>query len=84
MTFYRDCYFPFVRKFSRRIRKSPNPSSWLTAVEPIPNEFCPRYEPEQRPEGMVFAPHWYDLQALFEKRLGFMTANVQGLSRVRA
>lgn len=32
---------------------------------------------------MIYAPHWYDLQTLFEKKLGFMTANVQGLSRVR-
>lgn len=30
---------------------------------------------------MVFAPHWYDLKALFEKAYGEFTANVQGLSR---
>ncbi|BGP55967.1 hypothetical protein JCM8202v2_003574 [Rhodotorula sphaerocarpa] len=78
---HRDFYYPFVRRFSERIRRGANPPSWLTFVEPIPNEFCPKYELEQRPAAFIFSPHWYDLQALFEKRLGFMTANVQGLSR---
>ncbi|GJN94713.1 hypothetical protein Rhopal_007804-T1 [Rhodotorula paludigena] len=81
VSWYRDCYFPFVRKFSDRIRRTPNPSTWLTLVEPIPNEFCPVYPVEQQPKNMIFAPHWYDLQTLFEKKLGFMTANVQGLAR---
>ncbi|TNY21435.1 cytoplasmic protein [Rhodotorula diobovata] len=81
ISWYRDFYFPFVRKFSARIRRAPNPSSWLTFVEPMPNEFCPSYPTTSRPSNMVYAPHWYDLQTLFEKKLGFMTANVQGLSR---
>ncbi|KAK4056119.1 hypothetical protein OIO90_002850 [Microbotryomycetes sp. JL221] len=34
-----------------------------------------------RPNNLIFAPHWYDLQALFGKSLGHMSANVQGLSR---
>jgi hypothetical protein len=29
----------------------------------------------------VFAPHWYDLNTMFTKKLGFMTVNVQGLAR---
>jgi len=32
---------------------------------------------------MIFAPHWYDLRALFIKSFGDFTVNVQGLSRVR-
>jgi hypothetical protein len=31
---------------------------------------------------MVFAPHWYDLDALFNKAFREVTVNVQGLSRV--
>lgn len=30
---------------------------------------------------MVFAPHWYDLDALFRKEFGNFTVNVQELSR---
>ncbi|GAA5959872.1 hypothetical protein JCM21900_005989 [Sporobolomyces salmonicolor] len=78
---YRDFYYPFIRKFSARIRRNPNPAHWLTLVEPIPNEFAPSCPPALRPPNMVFAPHWYDLQTLFEKRLGWMSANVQGLAR---
>lgn len=37
---------------------------------------------ECRPENMVFAPHWYDLRALFSKSFGNFSVNVQGLSRV--
>lgn len=31
---------------------------------------------------MVYTPHWYDLNALFNKAFGDFTVNVQGLSRV--
>lgn len=31
---------------------------------------------------MVYAPHWYDLNALFTKAFGDFSVNVQGLSRV--
>jgi hypothetical protein len=30
---------------------------------------------------MVYAPHWYDLNSLFNKAFGDLTVNVQGLSR---
>lgn len=33
---------------------------------------------------MVFAPHWYDLNALFNKAFGNMSVNVQGLAKVRS
>jgi hypothetical protein len=46
-------------------------------------QFAPIILPSQRPPNFVYSPHWYDLQALFEKKLGWMSANVQGLSRVR-
>jgi hypothetical protein len=55
----------------------------IVFVEPIPNEFCPRSWdlPEHQPPQMVFAPHWYDLNALFSKVFGDLSINVQGLSR---
>lgn len=35
----------------------------------------------QRPENLVFAPHFYDLNVLFSKYHAWMSVNVQGLSR---
>ncbi|GAA6017473.1 hypothetical protein JCM11491_006836 [Sporobolomyces phaffii] len=77
----KDCYFPFVQRFSRRVTRKANPSHWITFVEPIPNELAFSWAAEERPRNLVFAPHWYDLQALFGKRLGWMSANVQGLAK---
>ncbi|KXH63634.1 glycoside hydrolase family 5 protein [Colletotrichum nymphaeae SA-01] len=34
-----------------------------------------------RPENLVFAPHFYDLNVLFSKHHSWMSVNVQGLSR---
>ncbi|GAA5851965.1 hypothetical protein JCM8547_000111 [Rhodosporidiobolus lusitaniae] len=82
---YRDFYFPFCRLFAKRISEwggdGPIAQGWWNLIEPIPNEFAPTFPPIERPRNFVFAPHWYDLQALFEKRLGWMSANVQGLAR---
>jgi len=54
VNFYRDCYFPFVQKWNKRIggRK-------MKMVGPIPNEFAPTWPQESRPDNFVFAPHWY-------------------------
>ncbi|KAK6906628.1 cytoplasmic protein [Kwoniella mangroviensis CBS 8886] len=83
--FYQDFYFPFVQKWNKIIgskQKISEDGDKLTRmVEMIPNEFCPEYEEGKRPDNMVYAPHWYDLNALFKKQFGFMTVNVQGLSR---
>lgn len=50
---YRDCYAPFVRKFSERVsRKVPGQ---LCFVEPIPNEFMPPW-PRAAEEGEAGAP----------------------------
>ncbi|KAM0787111.1 hypothetical protein ACM66B_006366 [Microbotryomycetes sp. NB124-2] len=76
---YRDFYWPFCRAFSERIQTVQ--PDWNALVGPIPNEFCPKWPIEDRPQNLIFAPHWYDLQALFSKSLGHMSANVQGLSR---
>ncbi|WWC98544.1 hypothetical protein V866_005436 [Kwoniella sp. B9012] len=83
--FYQDFYFPFVKKWNEIVaskqKTREDGDQLMRMVEMIPNEFCPEYEEGKRPDNMVYAPHWYDLNALFKKQFGFMTVNVQGLSR---
>ncbi|KAI5119471.1 hypothetical protein M0805_007205 [Coniferiporia weirii] len=77
---YTDCYYPFIRKWAEVVRASSSPDK-LVFVEPIPNEFCPEsWTTDRRPPNMVYAPHWYDLNALFNKAYGNFSVNVQGLS----
>lgn len=93
---YRDCYTPFVLKFSQRVsRRFPE---HLSFVEPLPNQFMPPWQPEnrqalqqqykteividsERPQNLVYAPHFYDLNVLFSKTHTAMSVNVQGLAR---
>ncbi|KAL0945851.1 hypothetical protein HGRIS_012134 [Hohenbuehelia grisea] len=78
---YQDFYYPFLNKWTNRVRNV-SPPEKLIFAEPIPNEFCPEsWTAEHQPSNMVFAPHWYDLNALFAKAFGNFTVNVQGLSR---
>lgn len=69
----------------------------LLLVEPIPNEFMPRWTSDDgarpapltaatvitapRPANLVYGPHFYDLNVLFFKAYNGMSVNVQGLSR---
>jgi len=47
------------------------------------SQFCPKsWTEDRRPSNMVYAPHWYDLNALFSKAFGDFSVNVQGISRV--
>ncbi|KAF5384366.1 hypothetical protein D9615_003481 [Tricholomella constricta] len=78
---YTDFYYPFLGKWTERVRGVSSPDKILF-VEPIPNEYCPKsWTPEYQVPNMVYAPHWYDLNALFTKAFGDFTVNVQGLSR---
>nr|XP_019008152.1 cytoplasmic protein [Kwoniella pini CBS 10737]OCF46933.1 cytoplasmic protein [Kwoniella pini CBS 10737] len=80
--FYQDFYFPFVQKWNKIVSTKGNENGRLMRmVETIPNEYCPEWDEEIRPNNMVYAPHWYDLNALFKKQFGFITVDVQGLSR---
>ncbi|OCF33707.1 cytoplasmic protein [Kwoniella heveanensis BCC8398] len=79
--FYEDFYYPFVRKWEDVVESRAKGKALMRMVEAIPNEYCPEWDEEDRPKNMVYAPHWYDLNALFKKQFGFMTVNVQGLSR---
>lgn len=93
---YRDCYAPFVLKFTARV--SGRFQKHLSFVEPLPNQFMPPWEAEDsgilqtrhktstaidldRPQNLVYAPHFYDLNVLFSKTHTAMSVNVQGLSR---
>ncbi|GMK54726.1 hypothetical protein CspeluHIS016_0113120 [Cutaneotrichosporon spelunceum] len=79
VSFYKDCYYPFVRRWDKLVNsKAPKKARLL---EPIPNEYAPVWPEDARPRNFVYAPHWYDLHALFTKTFGTMTVNVQGLSR---
>ncbi|KAJ7206511.1 glycoside hydrolase [Mycena pura] len=78
---YTDFYYPFLHKWVDRVR-SVSPAEKLVFVEAVPNEFCPAsWTKERHVPNMVYAPHWYDLNALFAKAFGDFTVNVQGLSR---
>ncbi|KAF8518261.1 cytoplasmic protein [Hysterangium stoloniferum] len=79
---YTDFYYPFLSRWVERVRAIPEAKKKVVFVEAIPNEFCPRsWTPEHQFENMVYAPHWYDLNSLFQKAFGNLTVNVQGLSR---
>lgn len=88
---YRDFYAPFLRRFSDRVSRKN--SHYLTFIEPIPNECIPPWPPAHQvdsiealndtnqPDRLVYAPHFYDLNVLFNKSYTWMSVNVQGLSR---
>ncbi|KAL7422797.1 endo-1,4-beta-glucanase [Cryptotrichosporon argae] len=75
--FYERCYFPFVRRWAKVVGRKGR----KVMAEVVPNEFCPEWPEDARPEGFVYAPHWYDLHALFSKQFGTVTVDVQSLSR---
>ncbi|KAI1792651.1 glycoside hydrolase family 5 protein [Ganoderma leucocontextum] len=77
---YTDFYYPVLNKWAERVR-SVSSQEKVVFCEPIPNEFCPKSWRPHRPANMVYAPHWYDLNALFLKAFGDFSVNVQGLSR---
>ncbi|KAL1410100.1 hypothetical protein Q8F55_004103 [Vanrija albida] len=80
VSFYPDFYFPFVKRWEVLVSKRA-PTKTARFVEPLPNEFAPEWPDSARPKNFVFAPHWYDLHTMFNKKFGSMTVNVQGLSR---
>lgn len=56
INFYKDHYYPFLRKWEVLVNSlTPGKARF---VEPLPNEFCPAWPEEDRPQNMVFAPHW--------------------------
>ncbi|KAJ3155211.1 hypothetical protein HDU89_007402 [Geranomyces variabilis] len=80
VSFYNDCYVPFVKRFTDAIlAEDPN---LLVFFEPIPNEDPPVLSAESDHAQLVYSPHWYDLKVLFNKAFNsIVTHDVQGLSR---
>ncbi|KAK0458583.1 glycoside hydrolase [Desarmillaria tabescens] len=72
---YDDFFYPFIRKWEQRkvlfIEGHSERGFFVPSLSP----------PEKQLSNMVYAPHWYDLNALFSKAFGDFTVNVQGLSR---
>ncbi|KAG8740377.1 hypothetical protein FRC10_004386 [Ceratobasidium sp. 414] len=78
---HEDFFYPFVGRWAERVHALTGGKKMLF-LEAIPNEFCPSsWTTDRQPANMVFAPHWYDLNALFSKAFGQMSVNVQGLAR---
>ncbi|KAK8075961.1 hypothetical protein PG994_003233 [Apiospora phragmitis] len=70
LEWYRDCWAPFLLK-SRSANNSNNRQNYATKTVIT----------TKRPQNLVYAPHFYDLNVLFSKAHGLMSVNVQGLSR---
>lgn len=80
INFNQDCYIPFLQYFNRYM-KAVLPDACLFA-EPVPNSRWDSLSTFSNAENVCFAPHWYDLKALFEKKFSSrLTFNVQALSR---
>ncbi|CAI2171442.1 2950_t:CDS:10 [Funneliformis geosporum] len=80
LEFYKDFYLPFVKRYSEGIQ-SVN-KEYFVFVEPLPNEPPPKWTPSDHHNNVIFAPHWYDLKALFTKTFnGKITHDVQRLTR---
>jgi hypothetical protein len=66
VNFNRDCYLPFLKSFIKAIKAAR--SSYLIFFEPIPGQDPPVWEGDEHlKEGLVYAPHWYDLKSIFSK-----------------
>ncbi|KAG0196470.1 hypothetical protein BGX33_001603, partial [Mortierella sp. NVP41] len=73
-------YLDFIGKYSRAVQTA-IPSAFVF-VEPVPNEAPPVWGPGDHEEGIIYAPHWYDLHSVFNKAFdGRITHDVQGLSK---
>jgi hypothetical protein len=55
--FYKDYYFPFIKKWEAVVQKRQPTKARM--LEPVPNEYCPVWPTASRPKNFVFAPHWY-------------------------
>jgi len=77
--FEADFYVPFVRSFHHAVvgaAAGGKAGTWLF-VEPVPNLGPPAWTSSRSPAGrgeddfICYSPHWYDIRALYEKRLSY-------------
>ncbi|GES78881.1 glycoside hydrolase family 5 protein [Rhizophagus clarus] len=80
MDFYKDFYLPFVKRYAEGIQSINK--EYFVFVEPLPNEPPPIWTPNDHHNNIIYAPHWYDLKALFTKTFnGKITHDVQRLTK---
>lgn len=80
VNFQDDFYVPFLQEFNDHISRI-MPRAFLFP-EPIPNSVETPLTVLSRYSNICYAPHWYDLKSLFEKRFSSRcTMDVQALSR---
>ena len=60
--FYKDFYFPFVRRWDEVVGRKGKGKARM--VEATPNQFCPNWPEDDRPRNFVYAPHWSDMASL--------------------
>ncbi|CCG84343.1 protein of unknown function [Taphrina deformans PYCC 5710] len=78
--FIHDFYVPFLREFHDAFKETA--PRLYTLIEPVPNVGIDPMQDFVDSRNICFAPHWYDLKALFEKRFSSrVTMNVQALSQ---
>lgn len=75
-----DCLLPFFRRFVQTVR-TVHPEA-LIFMEPEVNQPPPRWD-HDRPQGLVYAPHWYDGLTLYLKRyLPWLAYDTRGRGKV--
>ncbi|KAL7749380.1 hypothetical protein RI367_005251 [Sorochytrium milnesiophthora] len=76
--FNQDFYLPFANAYAAAIH-SVFPSAFVL-VEPVPQEAPPIWHTHDVNRNVIFAPHWYDLQSVFNKSFtGMITHDVPSL-----
>lgn len=76
--FDRDFYLPFIKKFTNAVRSVHK--NLILFVSPVPNQPPPKISIGEI-DNFVYAPHWYDLRAIFTKGFdGRMTYDVLALA----
>ncbi|PKY22164.1 glycoside hydrolase [Rhizophagus irregularis] len=80
LDYYKDFYLPFVKRYAEGIQSVSK--EYFVFVEPLPNEPPPIWTPNDHHNNIIYAPHWYDLKALFTKTFnGKITHDVQRLTK---
>ncbi|KAF3940521.1 hypothetical protein ABW19_dt0207190 [Dactylella cylindrospora] len=97
VNFERDYYVPFIRQYQAAIKKAlegGKAGDWMF-IEPIPNLPPPSFtKPATLPatdelteeithhDNLVYAPHWYDIRALYDKAMWYTVSfNVTELAK---
>eukprot|EP00834_Sanchytrium_tribonematis_P004250 NODE_199_length_13192_cov_0.539219.p1 type:complete len:547 gc:universal NODE_199_length_13192_cov_0.539219:9310-7670(-) len=76
VNFNQDFYAPFIELYAKTIHEVN--SNLFIYFEPIPGHVSPKFE--SHVPNLVYAPHWYELQSVFNKKFkGYITFDVPGI-----